>query len=82
MIKFLLSFIIKSAHLPTITQESFLANFFINSDSFMNNSSLVESPVTWSVSKLANAVLFCSFSSIYSSDNPVSLANFVIISLS
>jgi len=48
----------------------------------MNNSSLVESPVTWSVSKLANAVLFCSFSSIYSSDNPVSLANFVIISLS
>ena len=72
----------KSAHLPTITHESFLANFFINSVSFINNSSLFESPVTWSFSKVDKIPLFCSFSSIYSSDNPVSSANFVTISLS
>ena len=35
----LLSFKIKSEHLPIITQDSFLAKSFINSDSWTNNSS-------------------------------------------
>ena len=77
-----ISFNIKSEHLPTITADSFCAIFLINSDSFINSSSELESSPATTLSRFAPNVLSCSFSSIYSSDNPVSLANFITKSLS
>ena len=43
-ITFLLSFNIKSAHLPTITHDSFCDTSLINSDSLINNSSAFVRP--------------------------------------